>query len=147
MSQTVKNLPAMWEIRVQSLVQEDPLRKWQPTPVFLPGEFHGQSSLDSYSPPGCRVGHNCATGTFIGNNSQYFVSFKGKESEKKNIYIYSNHIAVHLKLTQYCKSTILQFFKTALKKKSPHSRISLTGEGNYHFLNVYSVSNSLKNST
>ena len=25
-------------------------RKWQSTPVFLPGEFHGQRSLASYSP-------------------------------------------------------------------------------------------------
>jgi len=25
-------------------------RKWQPTPVFLPGEFHGQRSLVGYSP-------------------------------------------------------------------------------------------------
>ena len=25
-------------------------RKWQPTPVFLPGEFYGQRSLASYSP-------------------------------------------------------------------------------------------------
>ena len=24
--------------------------KWQPTPVFLPGESHGQSSLAGYSP-------------------------------------------------------------------------------------------------
>ena len=27
-------------------------RKWQPSPVFLPGEFHGQSSLAGYSPWG-----------------------------------------------------------------------------------------------
>ena len=27
-------------------------RKWQPTPVFLPGKFHGQSSLVGYSPRG-----------------------------------------------------------------------------------------------
>ena len=26
----------------------------QPTPVFLPGEFHGQRSLVGYSPWGCR---------------------------------------------------------------------------------------------
>ena len=26
------------------------IRKWQPTPVFLPGEFHGQRSLVGYSP-------------------------------------------------------------------------------------------------
>ena len=25
-------------------------RKWQPTPVFLPGEPHGQRSLEGYSP-------------------------------------------------------------------------------------------------
>ena len=25
-------------------------RAWQPTPVFLPGESHGQSSLAGYSP-------------------------------------------------------------------------------------------------
>ena len=27
-------------------------REWQPTPVFLPGESHGQSSLVGYSPSG-----------------------------------------------------------------------------------------------
>ena len=27
-------------------------RKWQPTPVFLPGELHGQRSLTGYSPWG-----------------------------------------------------------------------------------------------
>ena len=25
-------------------------RAWQPTPVFLPEEFHGQRSLEGYSP-------------------------------------------------------------------------------------------------
>ena len=35
----------MQEIQVPSLVWEDPLEKeWQPTPVFLPGESHGQRS-------------------------------------------------------------------------------------------------------
>ena len=29
-------------------------RVWQPTPVFLPGEFHGQSSLAGYSPWGTK---------------------------------------------------------------------------------------------
>ena len=42
----VKNLPAMQETQVQSLGQEDPLEKEMTThPVFLPGEFHEQSSL------------------------------------------------------------------------------------------------------
>ena len=29
-------------------------RKWPPTPVFLPGESHGQRSLEGYSPRGCK---------------------------------------------------------------------------------------------
>ena len=29
-------------------------RKWQPTPVFLPGESHEQGSLEGYSPRGCK---------------------------------------------------------------------------------------------
>ena len=29
-------------------------RKWLPTPVFLPGEFHGQRSLVGHSPWGCK---------------------------------------------------------------------------------------------
>ena len=29
-------------------------RKWQPTPVFFPGEAHGQRSLVSYNPWGCK---------------------------------------------------------------------------------------------
>ena len=33
-------------------------RKWQPTPVLLPGESHGQRSLASYSPGMTRVGHD-----------------------------------------------------------------------------------------
>ena len=36
-------------------------RKWQPTPVFLPGEFHGQRSLPGCSPWGHRVRHNWVT--------------------------------------------------------------------------------------
>ena len=50
-----KHLPATQETQVWSLGQEDPLEKeWQSTPVFLPGEFHGQRSLVGYSPWGCK---------------------------------------------------------------------------------------------
>jgi len=41
----VKNPPAMWETWVCFLERE-----WLPTPVFLPGELHGQRSLAGYSP-------------------------------------------------------------------------------------------------
>ena len=52
-AQTVENLPAMQETWVQSSVGKIPWRReWQPTPTFLPGEFHGQRSLVGYSPGG-----------------------------------------------------------------------------------------------
>ena len=49
-TQLVKNPPAMQETSVQFLGWEDPWRrKWQPIPVFLLGESHGQRSLEGYS--------------------------------------------------------------------------------------------------
>ena len=33
-------------------------KKWQSTPVFVPGESHGQRSLVGYSPQGLRVRHD-----------------------------------------------------------------------------------------
>ena len=45
----VKNLPAMQETGVPSPSREDQLEEWQPTPVLLPGEFHGQRSQVGHS--------------------------------------------------------------------------------------------------
>ena len=43
------------ETQVQSLGQEDPLEKGMAiTPVFSPGESHGQRSLEGCSPWGCK---------------------------------------------------------------------------------------------
>ena len=51
--QMVKSLPVMQETWIQSLGQDDPLQKeLLPTPVFLPGESHGQRRLTGYSPWG-----------------------------------------------------------------------------------------------
>ena len=46
-AQSVKNLPVTQETQVRFLGREDPLQKEmaKPTPVFLPGESHGQKSL------------------------------------------------------------------------------------------------------
>ena len=51
-AQRVKSPLAMQETQVRSLGWEDPpwRREWLPTPVFLPGEFRGQRSLEGYSP-------------------------------------------------------------------------------------------------
>ena len=55
-AQLVKNLPVVQKACVQSLAWKDTLEKgifpFLPTPVFWPGEFHGQRSLAGYSPWG-----------------------------------------------------------------------------------------------
>ena len=44
-AQRVKRLPAIKETWVQFLGREDPWRrKWEPTPVLLPGKSHGWRS-------------------------------------------------------------------------------------------------------
>ena len=64
-----KNLPAKQEThrkcRFDPWVRKIPWkRKWQPIPVFLPGESHGHRSLTGYSPWGHkRVRHKLATKT------------------------------------------------------------------------------------
>jgi len=52
----VKNPLAMQEAGVGFLGQEDPLeKKWQPTPVFLPRESHGQRNCQATVPGVARV--------------------------------------------------------------------------------------------
>ena len=52
----------MQEMQVQSLGWEHPWRrKWQPTPVFLPGKSHGQRSLGAQSMGSQRVRQDLAT--------------------------------------------------------------------------------------
>ena len=47
----VKNLPAIWETRINLWVGKIPWRKeWQSIAVFLPGKSHGQKNLAGYSP-------------------------------------------------------------------------------------------------
>ena len=63
-AQMVENQPDVQETRVQSRIRKIPWRReWQPTPVFLPGEFHGQRSLADYV-GSQRVGQLLATFTF-----------------------------------------------------------------------------------
>ena len=51
MAQLVKNPLVMWEAWFGKIPWR---REWLLTPVFLPGEFHRQSSLVGYSPCGCK---------------------------------------------------------------------------------------------
>ena len=52
MAQTIKNLPAVQETQVRSESGRSRSREWLLTPVFSPGEFHGQRSPVGYNPRG-----------------------------------------------------------------------------------------------
>ena len=64
LAQTVKNLPGKEKKKestcnagdlgliLESGRSQEKRTAWQPTPVFLPGEFHGQGGLEGYSPWG-----------------------------------------------------------------------------------------------
>ena len=57
-------------------------RKWQPTPVFFPGESHGWRSLAGYSPRGCKESDTTKGFNFhfslslftVQNSMRYFLS-------------------------------------------------------------------------
>ena len=63
----VKCLPTMWETR----------EKWLPTPVLLPGKFHGQRSLVGYSPLGLKESDT--------TEPLRFHFYKGRDSEDTRI--------------------------------------------------------------
>ena len=65
-SWNLTTVPAVQETQVQSLVRKIPWRReWPPSPVFWPGNSHGQRNLGGYSSWDCkRVGHIWATNTF-----------------------------------------------------------------------------------
>ena len=62
----------------------------------------------------------------IGNSTYYLIiTYNGKEYKKCIyifIYIYMNHFAEHLNLTQHCKSTILQHKNSASKSPLPPNK-------------------------
>ena len=76
----VKNLPVADSCRFSPW-----RRKWQPTPVFFPGEFHRQRSLVGYSPWGRKKLHTNNTFTF----SQFlFIHFFCT-------FFFTNNLSVH----------------------------------------------------
>ena len=77
----VKNLPAMQEIQVWSLDWEDPLRRtWQPTPIFLPRESHGQRSLVGYRPWGLKESDMTKWLSMHTHKHAYWIEWKWKWS-------------------------------------------------------------------
>ena len=76
MAQTVKNLPAGDLGSIPRLGKVSWRRAWQPTPVFLPGESHGQRSLVGYSPWGRKESDTTERLTFSACQLHAFIDLK-----------------------------------------------------------------------
>ena len=63
-------------------------RKWQPTPVFLPGESCGQRSLVGYSPGGCNHLSLCCPLLLL-------------PSVFPSIRVFSNESVIHIRWPEY----------------------------------------------
>ena len=89
-SQMVKNLDYKAGVPAfDPWVGKIPWRKeWRPTPMFLPGEFHGQRNLVGYSPWGRRrVPHNWMTNSLLLYLLIYFNLLSSLLSPKHVIFI------------------------------------------------------------
>ena len=61
---------ACWRLGFDSWVRKIPWKgEWQPTPVFLPEEFHGQGSLAGYSPWGRKESNTAELLTLMKRNT------------------------------------------------------------------------------
>ena len=67
----------------------DRRREWQPTPVFLPGEFYGQRRLPGYSLWGCKESDTAERLTHHNENIDPQNDYYNKEYE----YIYYPHFS------------------------------------------------------
>ena len=60
-------------------------RKWQPTPVFLPGKFHGQRSLADYSPKDCKESDTTELSMHSLESNSRNIKYFGHNQEEEKI--------------------------------------------------------------
>ena len=60
-------------------------RKWQPTPVFLPGESHGQRSLAGYSPWGHKESDTTARKMFYLFTERFWETSRNPSAAKPSL--------------------------------------------------------------
>ena len=109
-STAMQVMQEMQEMRVQSLDWEDPRkRKWQHTPVFLPGESHGCESLEGCSPWGHkRVRQDLVTklppihtlSIIMVFHIKYLISFISNNNSRKRLII-MNWVLGYLGIRMY----------------------------------------------
>ena len=71
---------------------------WQPTPVFLPGKYHGQRNLLGYSPWGCKESDRTEQLYFHFHRSRdknLYLFWRNRWGKKGSLYKTSQKLNVH----------------------------------------------------
>ena len=84
-------------------------RKWQPTPVFLPGESQGRGSLVGYRLWGCRVGHDGRTDTMrLKQSLRWSRSCRNIQKPRTCIFLYlCGFKTLVLRILAFCTTLLL----------------------------------------
>ena len=100
-------------------------RAWQLTPVFLPGESHGQRSLVGYSLWGHRVGHDWLGNTFTTHRDcpkdWKTINFKGKRTHIYWLCTVRQGLGQTLYVSMYTYTRIRRFMHYCNLLVSKHS--------------------------
>ena len=101
-------------------------REWQPTPVFLPGEFHGQRSLGGYSPWGQKASEATEQLTTHG----WFILLYNRNYHNIVKRLYSNKNEFFLKKGRSSKyrsrkREIKKYYTTVLPRTEQQSLLSM----------------------
>ena len=117
-------------------------RKWQPTPVFLPGKSHGQKSLAGYGPWGHKESDMTSNKhfhfffIFIHTHTHTHTHIHTQTHTHINIYIYVHihpfHILFHYGLSQDTEySSLFSFLSNTLPQTF---LLAVLGQAFLHFL-------------
>ena len=110
MVQKVKNLPASRTLGFRVWVGKIPWRRaWQPTPVLLPGKFHGQRSLEGSSSWGHKESDMTKRLTRL-LSSKSTVEKLLKFLKTFKVYRKHNDIDTYLNITDAKRSFLFQIF-------------------------------------
>ena len=95
-------------------------RKWQSTPVFLPGKSHGLRSLAGYHYMGSqRVGHDLETKQVHHRNPGYTVSVIENQAVKNNMKVFSSVQLSRSVESDYLRPHELQYVRFSCTSPTP----------------------------
>ena len=106
-------------------------REWQPTPVFLPGESHGQRSLVGYSPWGCKESdtteQQCSTHMQMYSveiyNSRWYMHTLKKHLSRKRLSLRTSLVVQWLALTLPMQGPQVWSLDGKLRSHMPHGEV------------------------